>query len=151
MRVLRRAGSRVKWICGMMAVLPDERLAASTFQGTDTVTNPGGVGAANAGQRVGPSGRSQSADRHPSPGVNDGNSGTTLTMELARVAKAASNCATLMFMCHAGKNRADRRVSSRAEISAEKAPVVGVLSNDIVNIAAAAASATGDDQGTRRA
>jgi hypothetical protein len=122
----------------VMAVLPGRTPRRIYISGHyDTVTNPGGVGAANAGQRVEappPADLNQPTDT-PAPGVNDDGSGTALTMELARVfAESGIDFdATLVFMCHAGEEQGLIGAFLHAQkLTAEKTPVVGVLNNDIV-------------------
>jgi hypothetical protein len=107
----------------------------------DTVARPGGQGAANAGAPPDPDARTAPpADPNApldnlAPGVNDDGSGTSLTMELARVFSQSGIDfdATLVFMCHAGEELGLVGARLHAQkAAAEKIPIEAVFNNDIV-------------------
>jgi hypothetical protein len=107
----------------------------------DTIAITGGQSDSNAGTR----GRDgivvvQPADPNapndtPAPGVNDDGSGTSLTMELARIFSQSGIDfdATLVFMCHVAEEQGLMGAKLHAQ-KAQKAGIVieAVLNNDIV-------------------
>jgi hypothetical protein len=126
----------------VMAVLPGRSRRRVYVSGHyDTIAIAGGQSASNAGTR----GRdgiavTQPADPNapndsPAAGVNDDGSGTSLTMELARVFSQSGIDfdVTLVFMCHV----AEEQGLMGAKLHAQKAqkehiPIEAVLNNDIV-------------------
>jgi Peptidase family M28 len=126
----------------VMAILPGRSLRRIYVSGHyDTIAVNGGQSGSNAGSR----GRdgivvTQPADPNapndsPAAGVNDDGSGTSLTMELARVFSQSGIefDATLVFMCHV----AEEQGLMGAKLHAKKAREAGiridaVLNNDIV-------------------
>jgi Peptidase family M28 len=126
----------------VMAILPGRSPRRIYISGHyDTIAINGGQGGSNAGAR----GRdaivvTQPADPNapndsPAAGVNDDGSGTSLTMELARVFSQSGIefDATLVFMCHV----AEEQGLMGAKLHAQKARDSGiridaVLNNDIV-------------------
>jgi hypothetical protein len=126
----------------VMAILPGRSPRRIYISGHyDTIAVNGGQSVSNAGAR----GRdgivvTQPADPNapndsPAAGVNDDGSGTSLTMELARVFSQSGIefDATLVFMCHV----AEEQGLMGAKLHARKAKAAGiridaVLNNDIV-------------------
>jgi hypothetical protein len=126
----------------VMAILPGRSPRRIYISGHyDTVAINGGQSASNAGTR----GRdaivvTQPADPKapndsPAPGVNDDGSGTSLTMELARVFSQSGIDfdATLVFMCHVAEEQGLLGAKLHAQM-AKKAGIRidAVLNNDIV-------------------
>jgi hypothetical protein len=126
----------------VMAILPGRSPRRIYISGHyDTIAIAGGQSGSNAGTR-GREGISvtQPADPNapndsPAAGVNDDGSGTSLTMELARVFSQSDIDfdATLVFMCHV----AEEQGLMGAKLHAQKArkdhiPIEAVLNNDIV-------------------
>ena len=126
----------------VMAVLPGKSPRRIYVSGHyDTVARPGGQGAANSAAPTDPDARAAPpADPNApldnlAPGVNDDGSGTSLTMELARVFSQSGIefDATLVFMCHAGEEQGlvGARLHAQKAV-AEKIPIEAVFNNDIV-------------------
>jgi len=126
----------------VMAVLPGRTPRRIYVSGHyDTIAIAGGQSGSNAGSR----GRdgivvTQPADPNapndsPAAGVNDDGSGTSLTMELARVfgQSGIDFDATLVFMCHVAEEQGLMGAKLHAQ-KAQKAhiPIEAVLNNDIV-------------------
>jgi hypothetical protein len=121
----------------VMAVLPGRSPRRIYISGHyDTTTIPGGQSSSNAGRKVeGPVVDPNVPDDSPAPGVNDDGSGTSLTMELARVFSQSGLEfeATLVFMCHAGEEQGLLGAHLHAsKAAAAKIPIQAVLNNDIV-------------------
>jgi hypothetical protein len=126
----------------VMAILPGRTPRRIYISGHyDTIAIAGGQSGSNAGVR----GRdgivvTQPADPNapndsPAAGVNDDGSGTSLTMELARVfgQSGLDFDATLVFMCHVAEEQGLMGAKLHAQ-KAQKAhiPIEAVLNNDIV-------------------
>jgi hypothetical protein len=127
----------------VMAVLPGRNPRRIYVSGHyDTVARPGGQGQANAaGQARDPDAPAPPAADpnapadNPAPGVNDDGSGTSLTIELARIFSQSGIDfdATLVFMCHVGEEQGliGARLHAQRAV-ADKIPIEAVLNNDIV-------------------
>src|SRR3954452_6733841 len=126
----------------VMAVLPGRSPRRLYISGHyDTVARPGGQGAANSAAPSDPDARTVApADPNApldnlAPGVNDGGSGTALTIELARIFSQSGIDfdATLVFMCHVGEEQGLVGARLHAQkAAAENIPIEAVLNNDIV-------------------
>ena len=150
-----RRGSR-----NVMAILPGRSPRRIYISGHyDTIAINGGQSGSNAGPRPRRHRRPQPADPNapndsPAAGVNDDGSGTSLTIELARVFSQSGLDfdATLVFMCHV----AEEQGLMGAKLHAQKARngssrIDAVLNNDIVgNARAATASSTAPRFGCTR-
>ena len=124
----------------VMAILPGRSPRRIYISGHyDTLARPGGQGSANSGAdpdtlTARPADPNAPLD-NLAPGVNDDGSGTSLTIELARVFSQSGIDfdATLVFMCHVGEEQGlvGARLHAQKAV-AEKTPIEAVFNNDIV-------------------
>jgi hypothetical protein len=126
----------------VMAVLPGRSPRRIYISGHyDTIAIAGGQGGSNAGTRgrdgiviIQPDDPNAPHDS-PAPGVNDDGSGTSLTMELARVfgQSGIDFDATLVFMCHVAEEQGLMGAALHAQnAQKEHVTIEAVLNNDIV-------------------
>jgi hypothetical protein len=126
----------------VMAILPGRSPRRVYISGHyDTIAIAGGQSGSNAGTRgreaivVTQPADSNAPNDSPAAGVNDDGSGTSLTMELARVFGQSGIVfdATLVFMCHVAEEQGLMGAKLHAQ-KAQKAhiPIEAVLNNDIV-------------------
>lgn len=127
----------------VMAILPGRSPRRIYVSGHyDTVARPGGQGQTNAAGQTrdpdappAPAADPNTPVDNPAPGVNDDGSGTSLTIELARIFSQSGIDfdATLVFMCHVGEEQGliGARLHAQRAV-AEKIPIEAVLNNDIV-------------------
>ena len=126
----------------VMAVLPGRSPRRIYISGHyDTIAIAGGQSTSNAGTRgrdgiviVQPDDPNAPHDS-PAAGVNDDGSGTSLTMELARVfgQSGIDFDATLVFMCHVAEEQGLMGAKLHAQkAQKERVPIEAVLNNDIV-------------------
>ena len=130
--------TRATELRNVVAILPGKTPRRIYVTGHyDTVDN-GGQGAANSRPAGAPAEAAATPTRDingPAPGANDDGSGTTLTMELARVfaESGIEFDATLVFVCWAGEEQGLMGSRSHAgKIAAEKIVVEAMFNNDIV-------------------
>jgi len=126
----------------VMAILPGKTARRIYITGHYDSLNIGPGAQINSNKEPASSPPGQDAQRQPSydhnvtaPGANDDGSGTSLTMELARVfaQSGVQFDATLVFMCWAGEEQGLIGSHAHAQsLQANKALVEAMISNDIV-------------------